>query len=268
MSVMSAVLWLVCAINAAKTIHWRMLRSVLRSPMSFFDSTPLGRILGLFSSDQAQVDENIPALIEFGLKGFIQLFVSLTLIVISVPLVLIFVVPISVIYSSIGRRFMPANRDSRRVVSMIRNISLSTAEEAIHGAGSIRAYGRADGFESVYAKRIEIYTMAWWTFLCTNRWLAARLDLISAGIVFSTTILLLCTQHFIGATESGYVGLAITYALSTTGVLNICTRSVTMLETALIAIERAKEYSFLPSEAPATIEDSRPAESWPEQGAV
>ena len=37
------------SLKASKTLHDGMLRNVLRSPMSFFDTTPLGRILNRFS---------------------------------------------------------------------------------------------------------------------------------------------------------------------------------------------------------------------------
>jgi ABC-type multidrug transport system fused ATPase/permease subunit len=47
--------------RANSTIHQRALRRVLLSPMHFFTSNPLGRVLNRFAADLGQVDELLPA---------------------------------------------------------------------------------------------------------------------------------------------------------------------------------------------------------------
>ncbi|KAJ2229222.1 hypothetical protein EV180_001607, partial [Coemansia sp. RSA 518] len=257
-----------CSISASKTIHAQMLQAVVCSPMSFFDATPVGRILGLFSSDLAQVDDNMPTCAELGIKGFIQMLVALLLIVISSPFTLVFLVPLSLVYADLQRRFMPTTRDTRRMVNTMRNMCISAAEETISGATSIRAYMYQPKFEYQHAGCVESYTMAWWTYLCANRWLAVRLDVISAGIVLFTNVTLILVQRVFGGVDGGYVGLSLTYALSLVGVLNMCIRYTTMLEMAFISVERTQKYSSLVPEASKTIEDCRPAASWPDQGMV
>lgn len=49
-------LWVGCAIYSAKRLHNRMLNSVINAPMSFFETTPLGRIINRFSNDIYKVD--------------------------------------------------------------------------------------------------------------------------------------------------------------------------------------------------------------------
>lgn len=64
------------------------------------------------------------------------------------------------------------------------------------------------------------------------------------------------------------MGLSITYALSITQTLNWFIRMTSELETNIVAVERIKEYSETPTEAPAEIPQYKPAPEWPEKGEV
>lgn len=68
-----AVLVATFGLEAAQKLFLKMLRSVFRSPMSFFDSTPAGRILNRVSVDQSVVDLDIP----FRLGGFASTTIQL-----------------------------------------------------------------------------------------------------------------------------------------------------------------------------------------------
>lgn len=43
--------------QASRKFHERMAYAIFRSPMSFFETTPSGRVLNRFSSDIYKVDE-------------------------------------------------------------------------------------------------------------------------------------------------------------------------------------------------------------------
>ena len=52
-------------IKAASFLHLKMLEQIMRSPMSFFDTTPLGRILNRFSKDVDTCDGTLMHTIRF-----------------------------------------------------------------------------------------------------------------------------------------------------------------------------------------------------------
>ncbi|KAF9299760.1 Canalicular multispecific organic anion transporter 1 [Mortierella antarctica] len=48
------------ALYASKSLHENLLAKVLRLPISFFDTTPQGRVRNRFSNDITGMDEHIP----------------------------------------------------------------------------------------------------------------------------------------------------------------------------------------------------------------
>lgn len=57
-------------IMSAREMHRILIINVLRWPMEYFDTTPLGRILNRFSKDVDAVDNALPAIFRFGLSMF------------------------------------------------------------------------------------------------------------------------------------------------------------------------------------------------------
>lgn len=87
-------LWVLCAIRSARVLHTDMLSAVIRSPMSFFDTTPLGRILNRFSKDQHTVDEVLPRVFQGYLRVFFSVIATIGVIAFSTPFFLILIIPL------------------------------------------------------------------------------------------------------------------------------------------------------------------------------
>lgn len=47
-------------VHSARILHTSLLDRIMRSPMYFFDTTPLGRIVNRFSKDIDTIDSTIP----------------------------------------------------------------------------------------------------------------------------------------------------------------------------------------------------------------
>lgn len=70
-------------VHAAKYLHKMLLKNILRSPMSFFDITPIGRIVNRFSKDIDTVDVMLPANFRAWIGCFIA--VSATHLIMQLP---------------------------------------------------------------------------------------------------------------------------------------------------------------------------------------
>ena len=85
-------------IFASRLIHSRLLVNILRLPMSFFDTTPSGRILNRFSKDIYIIDNVIPQSVSLFI--FMLFFFLSTIVVISIatPYFMIIIIPLLIFY--------------------------------------------------------------------------------------------------------------------------------------------------------------------------
>ena len=85
-------------IHASRTLHCRMLRSLLHAPIRFFDTTPLGRIVSRFSRDINSVDEDLHDSTSGTVEATCQVASCLFVITYSTPWFLVALVPLFVVY--------------------------------------------------------------------------------------------------------------------------------------------------------------------------
>ena len=86
------------AIMASRLIHTRLLVNILRLPMSFFDTTPSGRILNRFSKDIYTIDEIVPRSISMFLGTFFSVISTIFVISFATPLFMVVIIPLAVFY--------------------------------------------------------------------------------------------------------------------------------------------------------------------------
>ncbi|CAM1502994.1 Fc.00g077700.m01.CDS01 [Cosmosporella sp. VM-42] len=266
--IQTLILWIFCSIEASRKLHERMANAIFRSPMSFFDTTPAGRILNRFSSDIYRVDEVLA-------RTFNMLFVNaarsgFTLVVISVtvPPFIALIIPLSLMYYWIQRYYLRTSRELKRLDSVSRSPIYAHFQESLGGISTIRAYRQQQRFELENEWRVDANLRAYFPSISANRWLAVRLEFIGGIVILSAAgfaVLAVAT----GTTLSpGMVGLAMSYALQITTSLNWIVRQTVEVETNIVSVERVLEYAALPSEAPEIIPDKRPPVAWPAKGEV
>ena len=105
-----------------------------------------------------------------------------------------------------------------------------------------------------------------------HRWLAIRLEFVGNLIILFAALFAVIQRNYGEELNlkinPGLVGLSISYALQITQSLNMVVRMASELETNIVAVERIKEYSETPTEAPPIIESHRPPDDWPPEGHV
>lgn len=261
-----AVLVATFGLAAAQKLFFNMLRSIFHAPMSFFDSTPAGRILNRVSIDQSVVDLDIP----FRLGGFASSTIQLIGIVAVMSevtwQVLLLVVPMAIVCLWMQKYYMASSRELVRIVSIQKSPIIQLFGESIAGAATIRGFGQEKRFLKRNLYLLDCFARPFFCSLAAIEWLCLRMELLST-FVFAFCMVLLVTFPR-GSIDPSMAGLAVTYGLNLNGRLSRWILSFCKLENKIISIERIYQYSQIPSEAPPLIEDFRPPPSWPVNGTI
>ncbi|KAK7284166.1 hypothetical protein RJT34_18907 [Clitoria ternatea] len=261
-----AVLVATFGLAAAQKLFLKMLRSVFHAPMSFFDSTPAGRILNRVSIDQSVVDLDIP----FRLGGFASTTIQLIGIVGVMSevtwQVLLLVVPMGVACLWMQKYYMASSRELVRIVSIQKSPIIHLFGESIAGASTIRGFGQEKRFMKRNLYLLDCFARPFFCSLAAIEWLCLRMELLSTFVFAFCMVLVVSFPR--GSIDPSMAGLAVTYGLNLNARLSRWILSFCKLENKIISIERIYQYSQIPSEAPTVIEDSRPPSSWPENGTI
>lgn len=261
-----AVLVATFGLEAAQKLFVKMLRSVFRAPMSFFDSTPAGRILNRVSIDQSVVDLDIP----FRLGGFASTTIQLLGIVGVMTKVtwqvLLLVIPMAIACLWMQKYYMASSRELVRIVSIQKSPVIHLFGESIAGAATIRGFGQEKRFMKRNLYLLDCFGRPFFYSLAAIEWLCLRMELLSTFVFAFCMILLVSFPH--GSIDPSMAGLAVTYGLNLNARLSRWILSFCKLENKIISIERIHQYSQIPGEAPPIIENSRPPSSWPENGTI
>lgn len=86
------------SVQAARLLHQMLLHNKMRSPQSFFDTTPSGRILNRFSKDIYVIDEVLAPTILTLLGSFYNSISTVVVIVVSTPLFAVVILPLAALY--------------------------------------------------------------------------------------------------------------------------------------------------------------------------
>ncbi|CAF4607105.1 unnamed protein product, partial [Rotaria sp. Silwood2] len=127
-------------LNAGRVLHNKMFKRVIRCPISFFDTNPVGRILNRFTSDIATMDESLPMTVFDFLVSLSQVLGTIVLVIFLNPWSFISAIIAASGMLFVRYRFAPCSRDLKRLVGTTRSPVYSQLTSTIHGLKVIRSY--------------------------------------------------------------------------------------------------------------------------------
>ncbi|GAM21257.1 hypothetical protein SAMD00019534_044320 [Acytostelium subglobosum LB1] len=252
-------------VRAGKALHEQLFNSLLRAPMWFFDTTPMGRILNRFTRDMDSVDSLIAPSLSQYINFFLSVVATIIIIAIFIPFLLIPMAPIMVIFYILQNFYRHTSRELQRLESISRSPIFAHFSETLNGVATIRAYRTQDKNVLHNHKLLDANNQAYLTLQAMQQWLGLRLDLLGNLVIFFTALFVTLDKSTLAI---GSVGLALSYSLSVTNNLNKATLQAAMTETKMNSVERIVHYTKGPVEAKQIIKESRPSADWPQHGGI
>ncbi|CAI0545433.1 unnamed protein product [Linum tenue] len=263
--------WLILSsLYAAKRLHDAMLHSILRAPMVFFHTNPLGRIINRFAKDMGDIDRTVAPFVNMFLGQVAQLFSTFVLIGIVSTMSLWAILPLLVLFYWAYLYYQSTAREVKRLDSITRSPVYAQFGEALNGLPTIRAYKAYDRMADINGRSMDNNVRYTLVNMGANRWLAIRLETLG-GIMIWFTATFAVMQNGRAENQQEFastMGLLLSYALNITSLLTAVLRLASLAENSLNSVERVGTYVELPSEAPAVIENNRPPPGWPSSGSI
>ncbi|KAJ5579757.1 uncharacterized protein N7459_005742 [Penicillium hispanicum] len=253
-----------CGTNASRTMLHHAMNRVLRAPMSFFDTTPLGRITNRFSKDIQVMDNELSDAMRMYALTVTMIISVMVLIIVFFYYFVIALVPLFILFLLAANYYRASAREMKRHEALLRSMVYAKFGEAITGTACIRAYGVENQFRRNIRDAIDVMNGAYFLTFSNQRWLSIRLDGVATCLVFVTGVLVVTSRFNV---SPSIAGLVLSYILSIAQMLQFTVRQFAEVENDMNATERLHYYGTeLEEEAP--LHRVEVAPTWPEKGRI
>ncbi|KAF9113374.1 hypothetical protein BGX27_001702 [Mortierella sp. AM989] len=237
-------------IRASLIIHKNLINKIFRLPSSFFDTTPLGRIINRISGDIENIDDHLPWGFDTILMFTTSVAASMIIVTVTTPSFLVALPFFVAIVLVIQRMYLYASRAIKRIFHVSKSPIYQHFNETLGGISTIRAMRLQDRFIAENLTRVDFHTNVHVAYTYCIRWVEVRLQCLSAVVIFMIALTFVYTRDTI---DPSTAGLAMSFALTITQDVNQLVRVYCELQNRLVPVERVHEYIDLPTEAPETL---------------
>ena len=159
---------------------------------------------------------------------------------------IILLIPLAYLYSMFQRYYQRTNMAVARLDAVSRSPIYADFSQTLSGTSTVRAYAQGPNFVAKLEQLVNANAVPAIMQKISAQWLAIRLDLLGALIMFFMGALAVGSQSrdnddsFIPA---GYLALGLTYSISLTNILKMVVQNLANLETQFNSVERFRHYT-------------------------
>ncbi|GAK68224.1 multidrug resistance-associated ABC transporter [Moesziomyces antarcticus] len=270
--VLTAGYALVCTASllAGSRLFKQLLRTVLRAPLRFHDSTPSGRLLNRFGRDMEQIDSSIAEELTDAAKSLLMALAALVATWIGGgPILIVMLFFMAPVFYVLVSTFTIAARDLKRLDSNSASKRITCFTDLITGVVTIRAFGSSAAYYATLMERLDENMMFYFWQGYVRQWQSLLFSLATSGFVISTVLVV----TLVPGSSAARAGFTLSFVQNLTSMLQFGLRSMSNVEQGLVAVERVMEYFDIdtePLDAPPQSAggEIKVAPNWPDKGAI
>ncbi|KAK4147281.1 P-loop containing nucleoside triphosphate hydrolase protein [Dichotomopilus funicola] len=249
------------SIRASRNLFAKFSFVVLRTPIRWLDTVPVGRILNRFTADFNIIDSQLANSLSFGVDCFLGLFsiIAAGLFISGYVLVLAALFLLVCLYYT--TYYLDAARPIKRLESTTKSPLFEQFSSALTGIATIRAFDKTQAYIEKMSRKIDDYSTATWHLVLLDRWMGWRMALIGSCFATFLSILILLTPGI----DAALAGFALAFAIQFSTSVIWALRFYISVELDMNAAERIIEYTEVPTES---LDGKSPPASWPTQGCI
>ncbi|KAL1226288.1 ABC transporter C family member 4 [Cardamine amara subsp. amara] len=251
-------------LKTAQIFFRQILNSILHAPMSFFDTTPSGRILSRASTDQTNVDIFIPFMLGLVASMYTTL---LSIFIVTCQYAwptVFFVIPLGWLNIWYRNYYLASSRELTRLDSITKAPIIHHFSESIAGVMTVRSFRKQELFRQENVKRVNANLRMDFHNNGSNEWLGFRLELIGSWVLCISALCMVLLPSNVIRPEN--VGLSLSYGLSLNSVLFWAIYMSCFVENKMVSVERIKQFTDIPSESDWESKENLPPSNWPLHG--
>ncbi|XP_008700998.1 ATP-binding cassette sub-family C member 11 [Ursus maritimus] len=252
--------------KASTALHNELFNKVSGSPMSFFDTTPTGRLLNCFTGDLDMLDQLLPVVAEeFLLLSLMVVAILFTVSVLS-PYILLMGVVLVTICLIYYLKFKRTISLFKRLENYSRSSLFSHILATVQGLSSIHVYGKIEDFMSTFKRLSDTQNNYLLLFLSSSRWMSLRLEIVTNLMALTVALFVV---FGISSAPYSYKAMAISLILQLASNFQACARIGSETEAYFTAVERMRQYmKMCVPESPLHIEGTSCPPGWPQHGEI
>lgn len=188
---------------SANKLNLRAVEKILHAPMSFMDTTPLGRILNRFTKDTDSLDNEIGEQMRLFVFPMALIIGIIVLCTCYLPYFSVAIPFLGFAFVFLANFYQGSSREIKRLEATQRSLVYNNFNETLTGMSTIKSFKAEDDFIRKNDYFINRMNEAYYLSIATQRWLCVHLDIITSSVALIVCMLCITGQFNISASSTG-----------------------------------------------------------------